>query len=189
MDKKIELHLFNLIYSHTLPERSYLCLSKLILLNPDSEFDLWDFVELLCRQEFAPVLIIGADIKSVFKFTWCDCFQQKRKLRIFISNTFNPAKPDAEDGEGTVASWELRVEGRLLEDVGFMIEMYWFNFLKYKCFLRLLTLLNQWLFFKDKFLDNFCWTMWSKDYLRFNFTIKFKCFKVQFYTFPVCVAC
>lgn len=43
--------------------------------------------------------------------------QQKRKLRIFISNTFNPAKPDAEDGEGTVASWELRVEGRLLEDV------------------------------------------------------------------------
>lgn len=45
------------------------------------------------------------------------CPQQKRKLRIFISNTFNPAKPDAEDGEGTVASWELRVEGRLLEDV------------------------------------------------------------------------
>lgn len=43
--------------------------------------------------------------------------QQKRKLRIFISNTFNPAKSDAEDGEGTVASWELRVEGRLLEDV------------------------------------------------------------------------
>ncbi|KAK7916355.1 hypothetical protein WMY93_012116 [Mugilogobius chulae] len=44
--------------------------------------------------------------------------KQKRKLRIFISNTFNPAKPDAEDGEGTVASWELRVEGRLLEDSG-----------------------------------------------------------------------
>lgn len=48
----------------------------------------------------------------------CFCLpQQKRKLRIFISNTFNPAKSDAEDGEGTVASWELRVEGRLLEDV------------------------------------------------------------------------
>ncbi|KAJ1160470.1 hypothetical protein NDU88_000972 [Pleurodeles waltl] len=42
--------------------------------------------------------------------------KQKRKLRIFISNTFNPAKSDVEDGEGTVASWELRVEGRLLED-------------------------------------------------------------------------
>lgn len=51
------------------------------------------------------------------KFLFYYCFQQKRKLRIFISNTFNPAKPDAEDGEGTVASWELRVEGRLLEDV------------------------------------------------------------------------
>lgn len=50
--------------------------------------------------------------------------QQKRKLRIFISNTFNPAKPDAEDGEGTVASWELRVEGRLLEDVSFVNEIY-----------------------------------------------------------------
>ncbi|XP_031627823.1 brahma-associated protein of 60 kDa [Contarinia nasturtii] len=45
--------------------------------------------------------------------------KQKRKLRIFISNTFYPSKepgdgPDA--AEGSVASWELRVEGRLLED-------------------------------------------------------------------------
>lgn len=55
---------------------------------------------------------ISSVIKTLVFFT-----QQKRKLRIFISNTFNPAKPDAEDGEGTVASWELRVEGRLLEDV------------------------------------------------------------------------
>ena len=43
--------------------------------------------------------------------------QQKRKLRIFISNTFYPAKAEGEDGDETVASWELRVEGRLLEDV------------------------------------------------------------------------
>jgi len=57
------------------------------------------------------------------------CFQealkrpmkQKRKLRIFISNTFYPAKEadtadgDANGGSG-VASWELRVEGRLLDD-------------------------------------------------------------------------
>ncbi|KAF7278744.1 brahma-associated protein 60 isoform X1 [Rhynchophorus ferrugineus] len=48
--------------------------------------------------------------------------KQKRKLRIFISNTFYPAKepcPDGPDGpgqEGSVASWELRVEGRLLDD-------------------------------------------------------------------------
>ncbi|KAH8265134.1 hypothetical protein KR044_001564 [Drosophila immigrans] len=43
--------------------------------------------------------------------------KQKRKLRIFISNTFYPSKePSNEGDEGAVASWELRVEGRLLED-------------------------------------------------------------------------
>lgn len=42
--------------------------------------------------------------------------KQKRKLRIFISNTFYPAKEPGENEEGTIASWELRVEGRLLED-------------------------------------------------------------------------
>jgi SWI/SNF-related matrix-associated actin-dependent regulator of chromatin subfamily D len=55
-------------------------------------------------------------------------FQQKRKLRIYISNTFSPSKADG-DNAGTagtpggtpaadkVASWELRVEGKLLDDV------------------------------------------------------------------------
>ncbi|CAG0895861.1 unnamed protein product [Darwinula stevensoni] len=42
--------------------------------------------------------------------------KQKKKLRIFISNTFYPAKETGEEGEMSVASWELRVEGRLLED-------------------------------------------------------------------------
>lgn len=45
--------------------------------------------------------------------------KQKRKLRIFISNTFYPSKESTGDdgsSEGSVASWELRVEGRLLED-------------------------------------------------------------------------
>lgn len=42
--------------------------------------------------------------------------KQKRKLRIFISNTFYPPKEPTESEEGTVASWELRVEGRLLDD-------------------------------------------------------------------------
>ncbi|XP_015922861.1 brahma-associated protein of 60 kDa isoform X2 [Parasteatoda tepidariorum] len=43
--------------------------------------------------------------------------KQKRKLRIFISNTFYPGKPESESGEEpTVPSWELRVEGRLLDD-------------------------------------------------------------------------
>lgn len=45
----------------------------------------------------------------------------KRKLRIFISNTFYPARENENDEAGmcnsAVASWELRVEGRLLEDV------------------------------------------------------------------------
>ncbi|XP_072270671.1 SWI/SNF-related matrix-associated actin-dependent regulator of chromatin subfamily D member 2 [Pyxicephalus adspersus] len=40
---------------------------------------------------------------------------QKRKLRIYISNTFTPAKPDGEEAE-RVSSWELRVEGKLLDD-------------------------------------------------------------------------
>ncbi|XP_063063119.1 SWI/SNF-related matrix-associated actin-dependent regulator of chromatin subfamily D member 3b isoform X4 [Engraulis encrasicolus] len=44
--------------------------------------------------------------------------KQKRKLRLYISNTFNPAKPDADDSDGSIASWELRVEGKLLDDVG-----------------------------------------------------------------------
>ncbi|XP_042883353.1 brahma-associated protein of 60 kDa-like isoform X2 [Penaeus japonicus] len=41
----------------------------------------------------------------------------KKKLRIFISNTFYPARAEGGDGDdASVASWELRVEGRLLED-------------------------------------------------------------------------
>ncbi|KAL0268389.1 UNVERIFIED_CONTAM: hypothetical protein PYX00_010351 [Menopon gallinae] len=42
--------------------------------------------------------------------------KQKRKLRIFISNTFYPTREPTEGEEGSVASWELRVEGRLLDD-------------------------------------------------------------------------
>lgn len=48
------------------------------------------------------------------------CQQQKRKLRLYISNTFNPARPDADDSDGSIASWELRVEGKLLDDVSFV---------------------------------------------------------------------
>ena len=41
----------------------------------------------------------------------------KRKLRVFVSNQFTPAKPDADaKDDGAKASWELRVEGRLLDD-------------------------------------------------------------------------
>ncbi|XP_032875452.1 SWI/SNF-related matrix-associated actin-dependent regulator of chromatin subfamily D member 3 isoform X1 [Amblyraja radiata] len=44
--------------------------------------------------------------------------KQKRKLRLYISNTFNPGRSDADDSDGCIASWELRVEGKLLEDTG-----------------------------------------------------------------------
>ncbi|XP_005040475.1 PREDICTED: SWI/SNF-related matrix-associated actin-dependent regulator of chromatin subfamily D member 3 isoform X3 [Ficedula albicollis] len=43
--------------------------------------------------------------------------KQKRKLRLYISNTFNPAKSDGDDSDGSIASWELRVEGKLLDDL------------------------------------------------------------------------
>lgn len=49
--------------------------------------------------------------------------KQKRKLRIFISNSAVPAKeaaPEGGDGtpasEASTASWELRVEGRLSDE-------------------------------------------------------------------------
>ena len=57
-------------------------------------------------------------------FTWSGvCYmtefhplQQKCKLRIYISNTYTPGKPEGEDID-EVSSWELRMEGKLLEDV------------------------------------------------------------------------
>lgn len=43
--------------------------------------------------------------------------KQKRKLRIFISNTFFPSKTEIDGSEDpSVPSWELRVEGRLLDE-------------------------------------------------------------------------
>merc|ERR1719272_785834 len=41
--------------------------------------------------------------------------KQKRKLRIFISNTTFPAK-EGEGEETSTTGWELRVEGRLLDE-------------------------------------------------------------------------
>ncbi|XP_043911315.1 SWI/SNF-related matrix-associated actin-dependent regulator of chromatin subfamily D member 2 [Protopterus annectens] len=42
---------------------------------------------------------------------------QKKKLRIYISNTFTPAKLEGEEAE-RIASWELRVEGKLIDELG-----------------------------------------------------------------------
>ncbi|OWA51577.1 SWI/SNF-related matrix-associated actin-dependent regulator of chromatin subfamily D member 1 [Hypsibius exemplaris] len=41
----------------------------------------------------------------------------KKKLRIFVSHTFMPGKLDTDGGDGSFPMWELRVEGRLLEDL------------------------------------------------------------------------
>lgn len=65
------------------------------------------------NSSFARALYVGLNVKlsvSLF-FT-----QQKRKLRIYISNTYTPSKPEGEESE-KVSSWELRVEGKLLEEV------------------------------------------------------------------------
>lgn len=41
----------------------------------------------------------------------------KRRLRIYVSHTFYPGKaPEKENEEGQIAQWELRVEGRLIDD-------------------------------------------------------------------------
>ncbi|XP_047988419.1 brahma-associated protein of 60 kDa [Leguminivora glycinivorella] len=59
------------------------------------------------RKLDATILRKRLDIQEALKRP----MKQKRKLRIFISNTFYPGQ-----GDNAVASWELRVEGRLLDD-------------------------------------------------------------------------
>lgn len=47
----------------------------------------------------------------------------KKKLRIFITNQFYPTKTDATDNiadEDGVPSWELKIEGRLHEEVKYL---------------------------------------------------------------------
>ncbi|CAB3989182.1 SWI SNF-related matrix-associated actin-dependent regulator of chromatin subfamily D member 1-, partial [Paramuricea clavata] len=44
--------------------------------------------------------------------------KQKRKLRVFLTTHFHGARPDAEDEDSIVPSWELRVEGKLMDDQG-----------------------------------------------------------------------
>lgn len=41
----------------------------------------------------------------------------KKKLRIFISNQFFPAKSDVQGDEAAVAEWELRIEGKFADDI------------------------------------------------------------------------
>lgn len=43
--------------------------------------------------------------------------QQRRKLRIFISHQFHDAFSESEETTRLVPHWELRIEGRLLNEV------------------------------------------------------------------------
>ena len=64
------------------------------------------------RKLDATILRKRLDIQEALKHP----MKQKRKLRIYISNTFSAAKQATETEESTIASWELRVEGGLLGD-------------------------------------------------------------------------
>lgn len=64
------------------------------------------------RKFDATVMRKRLDIQEALKRP----MKQKRKLQIFMSNTFFPSKESAEAEDGVVASWKLRVEGRLLDD-------------------------------------------------------------------------
>uniref|UniRef100_A0A4W3JQT4 SWI/SNF related BAF chromatin remodeling complex subunit D3b n=1 Tax=Callorhinchus milii TaxID=7868 RepID=A0A4W3JQT4_CALMI len=89
-----------------------LCLWQIRELVPESQA----YMDLLAfeRKLDQTIMRKRVDIQEALKRP----MKQKRKLRLYISNTFNPARPEAEDTDGSIASWELRVEGKLLEDTG-----------------------------------------------------------------------
>ena len=53
----------------------------------------------------------------------------KRKLRVFITNQYFPGKLDSDNDEDFVPQWELKIEGRLMDDV---IEHFSYFFFKMK---------------------------------------------------------
>lgn len=98
-------------FQHSVPPKKKKKLADKILpqkvrdLVPESQA----YMDLLAfeRKLDATIMRKRLDIQEALKRP----MKQKRKLRIFISNTFYPGV-----SENAVASWELRVEGRLLED-------------------------------------------------------------------------
>ena len=108
-------------YSHSTSKKKKKLADKILPqkvrdLVPESQA----YMDLLAfeRKLDATIMRKRLDIQEALKRP----MKQKRKLRIFISNTFYPSKEQQAEGaegpgqEGSVASWELRVEGRLLED-------------------------------------------------------------------------
>ncbi|CAD5118505.1 DgyrCDS7199 [Dimorphilus gyrociliatus] len=73
------------------------------------------YMELLAfeRKLDATIMRKRLDIQEALKRP----HKVKRKLRIYISNTFTPAKPaELNNGQDAPASWELRVEGKLIDE-------------------------------------------------------------------------
>ncbi|KAK4302354.1 hypothetical protein Pmani_025540 [Petrolisthes manimaculis] len=103
-------------YSHTSSKKKKKLAEKILPqkvrdLVPESQA----YMDLLAfeRKLDATIMRKRLDIQEALKRP----MKVKKKLRIFISNTFYPARAEGGEGEdASVASWELRVEGRLLED-------------------------------------------------------------------------
>ncbi|KAJ8963961.1 hypothetical protein NQ317_000797 [Molorchus minor] len=72
------------------------------------------FLQKLLKKGDSTIVNGDLDIQEALKRP----MKQKRKLKIFISNTFYPTKEPQDDGpdgpgqEGSVASWELQWKGR-----------------------------------------------------------------------------
>lgn len=114
--KKLKFrHFWNRDFSHSTSKKKKKLADKILPqkvrdLVPESQA----YMDLLAfeRKLDATIMRKRLDIQEALKRP----MKQKRKLRIFISNTFYPSRESTETDEGVVASWELRVEGRLLDD-------------------------------------------------------------------------
>lgn len=113
--KNLSRYFWNSDFSHSTSKKKKKLADKILPqkvrdLVPESQA----YMDLLAfeRKLDATIMRKRLDIQEALKRP----MKQKRKLRIFISNTFYPAKEATENEEGSVASWELRVEGRLLDD-------------------------------------------------------------------------
>lgn len=80
-------------------------------LVPDSQ----SYMDLLAfeRKLDATIMRKRMDIQEALKRP----MKIKRKLRVFITNQFFPGKIDSDNDEDFVPQWELKIEGRLLDDV------------------------------------------------------------------------
>lgn len=79
-------------------------------LVPDSQ----SYMDLLAfeRKLDATIMRKKLDIQEALKRP----IKIKKKLRVYITNQFYPGKIDADNDEDTIPQWELKIEGRLLDE-------------------------------------------------------------------------